>query len=125
NSLGTNLLTINANRNRLQLNAATHSTATTTNAATTTTKTAVASNNATNRLTLDDSRKIAANFTKTVDAVAPQADSGVQIRFGNVDGNTQLIGTNTDYPYVKNVEVATGRFFTQDELDGNLKVCVV
>lgn len=118
NSLGTNLLTVNANRNRVQLNAATHSSATATTSTATT-------NTASTRLTLDDSKKIAANFTKTVDAVAPQADANVQIRLGSVDSSTQLIGTNVDYPYVKNVEVATGRFFTQDEVDGNLKVCVV
>ena len=33
-------------------------------------------NNATQRLTLDDAKRIAENFTKTVDAVAPQADAG-------------------------------------------------
>ncbi len=119
NSLGTNLLTVNANRNRVRLNAVTSSTKTTNTA------TAVTSSGSSNHLTLDDSKKIAANFTKTVDAVAPQVDSNVQIRLGSVDANTQLIGTNIDYPYVKNVEVATGRFFTQDEVDGTLKVCVV
>jgi len=121
NSLGTNLLTVSANRNRVRLNAATSSTA----ASGTTTTGAASSNGSTNRLTLDDAKKIAENFTKTVDAVAPEADSGVQIRFGSVDANSQVIGTNLDYPYVKNVEVATGRFFTQDEVDGTLKVCVV
>jgi putative ABC transport system permease protein len=129
NSLGTNLLTINANRNRVRLNAATSSTATaaTTTTGTTTTTTAAATDTsgATNRLTVDDAKRIAANFTKTVDAVAPQINAGVQIRLGNVDANTQVTGTNLDYPYVKNVEVATGRYFTQDEMDGTLKVCVV
>jgi putative ABC transport system permease protein len=118
NSLGTNLLTVSANRNRVRLNAATSSTATTSTAA-------AAAAVSSNHLTLDDSKKIAENFTKTVDAVAPQVDSNVQIRLGNVDASTSLIGTNLDYPYVKNVEVATGRFFTQDELDGTLKVCVI
>ncbi len=118
NSLGTNLLTVSANRNRVLLNAATSHAASATS-------TTVSTNNASTYLTLDDAKKIAANFTKTVEAVAPQADSNVQIRTGNVDANTQLIGTNTDYPYVKNVEVASGRFFTQDEVDGSLKVCVV
>jgi len=119
NSLGTNLLTVQANRNRVKLNAATSSTATTTTA------TATASTGSANSMTLDDSKKIAANFTKTVDAVAPQVNTNVQIRLGSVDASTQLIGTNIDYPYVKNVEIATGRFFTQDEVDGTLKVCVV
>ena len=119
NSLGTNLLTIQANCNRVKLNAATSSTATTS------TTTAVSSNASTVSLTLDDSKKIEANFTKTVDAVAPQANTSVQVRYGSVDASTQVIGTNVEYPYVKNVDVAKGRFFNQDEVDGTLKVCVV
>src|SRR5690242_19350598 len=126
NSLGTNLLTVSGNRNRVQLNAASKSSSTSvTSPGTTTTSTAVSSNNASQRLTMDDSKHIADNFKKTVDAVAPQADAGVQVRYGNVDASTQLIGTTIDYPYVKNVEVAAGRFFTQDEVDGHLKVCVI
>ena len=125
NSLGTNLLTVQANRNRVRLSAATSSTATNSATSTTATATAASTNGSSNRLTLDDARKVAENFKKTIDAVAPQVDSGIQIRLGSIDANSQLIGTNTDYPYVKNVEMAVGRFFTQDAVDGSLKVCVV
>jgi len=119
NSLGTNLLTVSANRNRIQLNASTS------RAATSGTTTTAPSSTSSTHLTLDDWRKISENFTRTVDAAAPQADASVQIRVGSVDANSQLIGTSVDYPYVKNVEVASGRFFTQDEVDGSQKICVV
>ena len=130
NSLGTNLLTVQANRNKVRLNAVTSSTAgsagSTSAAATSGTGSSGASSGqSSNRLTLDDARRMAENFTKTIDAVAPQVDSGVQLRRGSVDANSQLIGTTLDYPYVKNVELVSGRFFTQDELDGSMKVCVV
>ena len=122
NSLGTNLLTIQANRSRVRLSAATSSTATSSSG---TSSSSASSGGASNSMTLDDEKKIATNFPKTVDAAAPQVSSGVQVRMGSVDANTQILGTNLDYPYVKNVEIATGRYFTQDELDGDQKVCVV
>jgi putative ABC transport system permease protein len=118
NSLGTNLLTVSATRSRVKLNAATSSTSITATSA-------ASSTGATTRLTLDDAKKIGTNFPKTVDAIAPQADSGIQIRLGSVDAKSQLIGTSIDYPYVKNVEVSSGRFFTQEEVDGSSKVCVI
>jgi len=117
NSLGTNLLSISSNRNRLRVGTAVSRTSVTSTAST--------GGGSSNRLTLDDMKQIINNFKKTVDAAAPQVDAGVQIRMGSVDASTQVVGTSLDYPYVKNVEVARGRYFTQEELDGSFKVCVV
>src|SRR5207245_1258192 len=78
-----------------------------------------------NRLTLEDAKLIARKFPKTVAAVAPQARDNVQIRLGNKDSTTNLIGTSTDYPLVNNAGTDQGRFFTETEADGNLKVAVV
>ncbi|MCW3096841.1 MAG: ABC-type antimicrobial peptide transport system,permease component [Chthonomonadaceae bacterium] len=116
NSLGTNLLTVSSNRNRLRVGTAISRTSVTSTVST--------GGGSSNRLTLTDARLIGSNFKRTVDTVAPEIDSGVQIRMGSVDANTQLIGTTLDYPYVKNVEVAKGRYFTQEEQDGSQKVCV-
>jgi len=121
NSLGTNLLTISSNRNRLRVGTAISRTSVTSTAST---SGGGGGGSSSNRLTLNDAKLIAANFKKTVDAVAPEIDSGAQIRMGSIDANTQLVGTSLDYPYVKNVEVAKGRYFTQEEMDGSLKVCV-
>ena len=57
-------------------------------------------------------------------AVAPQVRGNVQIRLGNKDSTTNLTGSTTDYPYVNNAEVARGRFFTDEEQDASMKVCV-
>jgi putative ABC transport system permease protein len=116
NSLGTNLLTVMSNRNRLRVGTAISRTSVTSTAST--------GGGSTNRLTLADAKQIGAHFTKSVDAVAPEIDSGVQIRMGSVDAATQIIGTTLDYPYVKNVEVSTGRWFTEQELDGSQEVCL-
>jgi putative ABC transport system permease protein len=87
--------------------------------------TAAGEGSQTNRLTPEDAKLIARNFPKTIAAVAPQARDNVQIRLGNMDSTTNLIGTSTDYPQVNNAGTDWGRFFTDAELDGNLKVCVI
>jgi putative ABC transport system permease protein len=118
NSMGTNLLNVTSDRNRLRIGTATS-------------RSTVASNTASpnttpvNSLTLYDAKQIAANFRTTIDKIAPQIDSDIQVRLGNVDTTTEVAGTSIDYPYVKKAPVATGRFFTQDEVDGMLKVCVL
>jgi putative ABC transport system permease protein len=109
NSLGTNLLTVTSGRRRVHLNAAT----------------AAGLKVQSNRLRLEDSRLIAQRFTKTIAALAPEIKDNVQIRLGNKDASTNLIGTSIDYPYVTNSEADPGRFFTADETDGTFKVCVL
>jgi putative ABC transport system permease protein len=109
NSLGTNLLTVFAGSSRVRMSAASSK----------------ADGGQTNRMTLDDATLIAQHFPKTVEAVAPNVSGGVQIRLGNKDSTTQITGTTVDYPYVKNVDVDRGRFFTAAELEGRQKVCVV
>ncbi len=117
NSLGTNLLSVSTNRNRLRVGTVTSRAATIANGA-------IANSVAPNRLTLADANAIAKNFAQAVDRVAPQIDSGVQVRMDSVDANTDVIGTTSDYLYVKNTEVASGRFFSEAEQEGSFKVCV-
>ncbi len=119
NSLGTNLLTIRSGSSRIRMTAAIAKAAAESDDAK---KQAAASPN---RLTLQDARMIAKNFPKTVEAVAPQVRGNPQIRFGSTDASTSMIGTNTDYPYVTNTEAAIGRWFTDYEVDGSMKVCIV
>ena len=108
NSLGTNLLSIFPGQSRMRINAATISGA----------------KGGTNSMTLLDARLIADNFKKSVDAVAPQVRDNIQIRLNGTDATTNLTGSSLEYPYVNNVEVERGRYFTQEEMDGSQKVCV-
>jgi putative ABC transport system permease protein len=110
NSLGTNLLSIFPGQSRIRITAAT-----------------TAGNKGgggSSSLTLLDARLIADNFKKSVDAVAPQVRDNVQIRLNGKDATTNLTGSTLEYPYVNNVEVDRGRYFTQEEMDGSQKVCV-
>ncbi len=117
NSLGTNMLSIFPGQARLRATAVSR-----TSVATSGDQTAKAQ--AANHLTLDDAHLIAQNFSKTVDAVAPQVRSNVQIRLGGTDSTTNLTGASIEYPYVNNVQIDRGRFFTEYEIDGSQKVCV-
>ena len=116
NSLGTNLLSIWPGQARLRSSAVSKS-------ASADDKNARAVS--ANHLKLDDARLIATNFKQTVDAVAPQVKSNVQIRLGGVDATSNLTGTTVDYPYVNNADVDRGRFFNDSEVEGDQKVCVV
>ena len=111
NSLGTNLLSIFPGQSRIRITAAT--------AAAT-----AGSKGGSSSMTLRDAEVIAETFKKSVDAVAPQVRDNVQIRLNGKDATTNLTGSSLDYPYVNNVEVDHGRYFTQEEMDGSQKVCV-
>ena len=119
NSLGTNLLNVTANRNRIRIGTAVSRTAVSSTSASS------ASNTPINSLTLQDANLIGKLFSTSIDAIAPQIDSNLQVRYGKVDTTTEVAGTSVDYPYVKKADIATGSFFTQEEVDGALKVCVV
>jgi len=119
NALGTNLLTLFPGQTRLTANAVSKSTAVTTNTATSTLATA------SNHLTLDDSKVIAAQFANSIDAIAPQVRSNTQIRYKGVDSTTNCTGVTTDYPYVNNIEIMQGRFFNDFEVEGDQKVCCI
>src|SRR6266566_1379204 len=102
NSLGTNLLTVNA-----------------------ATANAVAAAGSKSTLRLEDAKLIAHNFTKTIEALAPQVKGNPQIRLGKKDSTTNLLGTTIDYPYITNSSIDRGRFFTGEEENGTLRVCVL
>jgi putative ABC transport system permease protein len=124
NNLGTNILMIWNGQARLRNVAAVNKAATTAAGGTSTTSTPVIAA-VPNRLRLDDARQIAASFRESVDAVAPQVRSNVQIRMEGVDSTTNLTGATVDYPSVNNYTMDRGRYFNLSEEDGSQKVCVV
>jgi putative ABC transport system permease protein len=127
NSLGTNMLTIWSGETRIRITAATRGVVSTD---TSSPGVATGSNqsnkpSAVNRLKLEDAKVIADRFKQTVAAVSPQVRGNVQIRYRGTDTTTNISGVTIDYPYVNNVSVDHGRFFTQDEDDGQSKVCLL
>ncbi len=78
-----------------------------------------------NRLTLQQAEFIQQNFKQTVAAVSPIVRGNVQIRYGSTNATTNIQGVETTYPFVNNAPCEKGSFFTQSDVDGSAKVCVV
>ena len=57
--------------------------------------------------------------------VAPEAQGRVQAKYRSQNTNTRLIGSTTDYPEVRNWKIAEGRFFTDTEIRGRARVCIL
>ena len=75
-------------------------------------------------LTLDDAEKILAN-SPTVIRVAPQVQRGAQVKFRNKSTETNIICTTPDFLEIRGYTVAQGAFFTDRDVRGRRKVCVV
>ena len=58
-------------------------------------------------------------------AVAPVIQRSANVVYGQEEGNATIIGTTANYDYVRNVNVATGRFLEETDLTTRSRVCVV
>ena len=109
NGLGTNLLMIRQGPREMRLTAASRN----------------APAQSQNTLTLLDSRTIAKQFPESILAVAPQVRGNVQVRLNGANATSTVLGSTPEYLVVNNFTMRAGRFFTNYEDQGNLKVCVV
>jgi len=76
-------------------------------------------------LTDDDAKAIARHFPQSVLAAAPQTRGGVTVKLGDKTWQTQLLGTSPAYRTVNNSPVERGRFISESDVDGRLKVAVL
>src|SRR5690606_63870 len=61
-----------------------------------------------------------------VQAVSPQVRSGGQVVFGSVNWNPQeMSGVGPEYLRVRNAALKAGNFFTERDIAGATKVCVI
>ena len=72
----------------------------------------------------EDAREIQAKV-KGIRGVAPEVQGRVQAKYRSRNTNTRLIGSTTPYPEVRNWKVAEGRFFTDTEIRGRARVCIL
>jgi putative ABC transport system permease protein len=76
-------------------------------------------------LTEDDAKAIATHLPKAASALSPVARGGVTVKMGDKNYQTSLTGTTPSYRTVNNAPVELGRFITQGDVDGRLKVAVL
>lgn len=75
-------------------------------------------------LTYNDAVAIAEELD-LVAAVAPELSGRYQIKAKGQNTNTSVVGTTTDYPMVRNVQVGQGSFFSTQNLQSLSKVAVL
>jgi len=75
-------------------------------------------------LTVDDAEAIL-NEIPSVKSVAPDLAGVAQVVHGNQNWSTSIIGTMPEMLEIRNWPVASGRLFTQQEVNGATKVCLV
>jgi putative ABC transport system permease protein len=75
-------------------------------------------------LTEDDGRAIAAEIPGVL-AASGSMRGVAQVVFGNQNWSTGIQGTAPDYLTIRDWELAAGKFFTQEDLDGATKVAVL
>jgi putative ABC transport system permease protein len=75
-------------------------------------------------LTVDDAKAIQ-NEIPDVKYVAPSQRGTVQIIFGNQNWSTVADGTTPEVLFIRDWSLQSGRSFTQQDLDGTTKVCLL
>jgi len=75
-------------------------------------------------LTADDADAIAREIP-LVAAAAPEQTNGGQIIANGVNTNSRVVGTTPDYPGVRNFNVASGEFISQQHMTGRSTVVVL
>jgi len=75
-------------------------------------------------LTVDDAKAIQ-NEIPDVRYVAPSQRGTVQIIFGNQNWSTLADGTTPEVLFIRDWPLQSGRSFTQQDLDGAVKVCLL
>jgi putative ABC transport system permease protein len=81
---------------------------------------------ATTTLTMDDAAALAdQKLHPELVLVAPEYDASALFVNGDNNSTQQVIGTTPEYAIIRNVTVANGRFFTQDEVNSSTAVVVL
>jgi putative ABC transport system permease protein len=75
-------------------------------------------------LTIDDGRAIKRECP-SVEAASPNIRTGGQIVFANQNWSTQLTGVDPDFMVVREWPVVRGRAFTDSDIDGASKNCII
>ena len=75
-------------------------------------------------LTEDDAEAILENCP-AISRVSPRVRTGAQIVAGNLNWATTIDGYSPDFVFIRSWPVASGTFFTQQDVRGATKVCVL
>ncbi len=75
-------------------------------------------------LTEEDAKAIKENCPAVL-RVSPEVRTGAQVVAGNLNWATTIEGYSTDFPLIRSWSLASGTFFTEQDVKGATKVCVL
>jgi len=75
-------------------------------------------------LTVEDAQALRKDVPE-VTGVAPELSQSVQIKVGTKNIGCQVVGTFSDFAFVRNLDLASGRFFTRLDEEAGRRVAVV
>jgi putative ABC transport system permease protein len=75
-------------------------------------------------LTTDDYKALEAD-AKLIDAVVPELQRSLQVKYGNLNFNINILGTTPNYVPVRNYTVMYGRMYTQGDDESRQRYAVV
>ncbi|EKE25208.1 MAG: hypothetical protein ACD_5C00253G0011 [uncultured bacterium] len=75
-------------------------------------------------LTMDDANAIKEEI-ENVKAVSPEDSKRAQVTAKGTNTNTQIIGTNSDYATVRNINMESGIFVTEQSIKSSAKIAVL
>ncbi len=78
-----------------------------------------------NTLSLDDAAKLRHALPEFIAGVEPEVNSSEQVKYRTYSSNYRIVGTYSDYSFVRNPDLADGRFFSRLDEDAGRRVCVV
>jgi len=76
------------------------------------------------RLEEDDAVAIARDCPAVL-AVAPEISSSAQVKFGNNNWNTRIVGTFPEYEWIRNSPIDVGSYFSHADNNARRRVCVI
>jgi putative ABC transport system permease protein len=77
-----------------------------------------------NTLKMEDVPKVEAAGS-AVKMVAPTVSSNAQVVYGKGNTSTSIMGTTEDYATIRSIEVAQGRFLTEEDVEKSARIAVV
>jgi putative ABC transport system permease protein len=76
------------------------------------------------KLTRKDVEAVHAQCAEII-AIVPEFRRGAQVKYGNKNWNTRIIGTTPNYGEVRNVKTVAGRYFTAQEEAARGRICLI
>jgi len=77
-------------------------------------------------LTMGDAKTLMGqDLHPALELVAPEYSSNAQVIYGSNNTRNQVVGITANYANIRNLEIASGRFLTEEEIEGQRQVVVL